>query len=385
MGTEIEKISLPKIAVLGLSYPFRGGIAHYSTLFVRELRKKYSVKFFSLKRQYPHLLFPGKTQYDHSKIKLIEENEPIIDSINPITWINSFRLINREGFDLIIVQWWNPFFGLSFGSIVNLLSFFSNIKICFVCHNVLSHENNFLDKLLLKYSIINVNHFIVHSEEDKEKILSIKKNAIIKKNPHPTYSIFGEISSYEKDEAKKIINIKSKNIILFFGLIRAYKGLKYLIQAMTKITEYKNCLLLIVGEFYESKSEYISLIKEIGLEENITIIDKYINNEDVPLYFCCADVVVLPYIEATQSGIIQIAFGLGKPVITTNVGGLSEAVEDQKTGFIVEAKSSEKLAEAIIKYYQGNYESRFSEEIKKRLETFSWDIELRNIEFFLTH
>ena len=375
---------LRKIAVLGLSYPFRGGISHYSTLLVRELRRKYRVKFLTLNRQYPDLLFPGKTQYDYSVDKLIEENDSVIDSINPVTWIKAAFILKKENFDLVVVQWWNPFFGFAFGTIVNLLSLISKSNFCFLCHNVAPHESTAFDRILSKYAFLKVKYFIVHSEEDRRNLLSFKPNAIVKKNFHPTYSVFNSFITYEKFQARRKLDIaQNKNILLFFGLIRQYKGLKYLIYAMKEVVKYIDCVLLVVGEFYESKDDYMSMIKSLNLSDYIIVIDEYINNEDVSLYFCSADVVVLPYVEATQSGIIQIAFGLNKPVITTNIGGLPEVVEDGKTGFIVEAKSPESLSEAIIKYYRGNYENKFCEEIKKVSHNFSWDTELRNIELFL--
>ena len=372
-----------KIAVLGLSYPFRGGIAHYSTLLVRELRKKYSVRFITLNRQYPSLLFPGKTQYDDSASRIVEENDSIIDSINPLTWISTAFLLKKENFSLVVVQWWNPFFGLAYGTIIKLLALMSKTKVCLLCHNVLPHESTILDRILSKYAYKNVQYFIVHSEEDQKNLLSLKPDAIVKKNLHPTYSIFGDFETYEKNQARQKLAIPHKNILLFFGLVRKYKGLKYLIYAMERVVKHIDCALLIVGEFYEPKNEYEALINALNLNEHVIVVGKYIKNEEVSLYFCSADVVVLPYTEATQSGIVQIAFGLNKPVITTNVGGLPEAIKHGKTGFIVEKESPEKLSEAIIKFYQGNYEDKFCKEIQEMTQDFSWDVELRSIESFL--
>src|ERR1700752_262680 len=104
-----------KIVVVGLTYPFRGGIAHNSTLLVRELRKKHGVTFITLRRQYPALLFPGQTQYHYSARGLTEENQALIDSINPVSWIKTALALKREKVDLVVVQWWNPFFGLALG------------------------------------------------------------------------------------------------------------------------------------------------------------------------------------------------------------------------------------------------------------------------------
>jgi glycosyltransferase involved in cell wall biosynthesis len=374
----------PKIVVLGLSYPFRGGIAHYSTLLVRELRKKYAVKFITLSRQYPELLFPGKTQYDHSTHGLTEENHALIDSVNPASWVKAALALKKEKVDLVVVQWWNPFFGLAFGTIVNLLTLVSNSKICFLCHNVMPHEGTLVDRILSKYAFLRGNYFIVHSDEDRRHLLSMKPGAVVRKNVHPTLSIFGDLAAYGKIQARTELGIApAKKTLLFFGLVRPYKGLKYLIQAMASIVKSIDCVLLVVGEFYESKEEYLSLIRQLGLEKHIVIRDEYVKNESVSLYFSSADVVVLPYVAATQSGIVQIAFGLNKPVITTNVGGLPEAVEDGKTCFVVDPASPEKLAEAILKFYQGNYEAEFSQRIRETSHAFSWDAEVGSIESFL--
>jgi len=370
-----------KLAVIGLSYPFRGGISHYSTLLVRELRKKYDVIFLTLKRQYPAVLFPGKTQYDYSNNTLVEENDPIIDSINPFTWVKASLLLQKEHVDLVVIQWWNPFFGLAFGTIVNLLSLISKAKVCFLCHNVMPHEASLFDRILSRYAFLRTTYFVVHSEKDRSDLLCLKPRAMVRKTFHPTYSVFGEFVMYEKEEARRKLNLAGKErVLLFFGLIRQYKGLQYLIHAMKDVLTSVECTLLIVGEFYEPKEEYMNLIKELGLDGHIIIIDEYVNNEDVPIYFCSADVAVLPYVEATQSGIVQIAYALRTPVITTDVGGLPEVVADGETGFIVPARSAESLAKAIVEYYRGGYEEGFCNEIKKRLDSFSWENEVREIE-----
>ena len=374
-----------KLAVLGLSYPFRGGIAHYSTLLVRELRKRYPVTFITLSRQYPTFLFPGKTQYDESDERLHEENHPLIDSINPLTWIRTAFSLKKSQVDFVIVQWWHPFFGLAFGTIVNLLYLLSKQRTCFLCHNVVPHESTILDKLLSKYAFLTTQRFIVHSEEDEHHLRALKPTAQIKRNPHPTYAVFGQHRILSKEESRQILDISHhKNVILFFGLIREYKGLQYIIHAMKRIVNCVDCVLLIVGEFYEPKEKYFSLIKELSLEDHIIVVDRYVKNEEVCVYFCSADVVVLPYISATQSGIVQIAFGFQKPVITTRVGGLPEAVEDGKTGFIVEPNSPEQLADAVIRYYREGREATFREAIQRQAATFSWERELTNLEDFLS-
>lgn len=374
----------PKIAVLGLTYPFRGGIAHHSTLLVRSLRRKYPVRFITLLRQYPALLFPGKTQFDESVQRVKEENHPLIDSINPLTWLRAALTLKKERVDLLVVQWWHPFFGLAFGTIANVLNLVSNTRVCFLCHNVIPHESTLLDRALSRYAFLTSKYFIVHSDEDKSNLLSLKPRAVVRKNVHPTLSIFGEFAACGKSQARLKLGLQpEKRILLFFGLIRPYKGLRYLIEAMATVVRSIDCVLVIAGEFYDSKEEYLRLIKDLGLEARVVVRDEYVKNEVVSLYFSSADVVVLPYVTATQSGIVQIAFGLSKPVITTNVGGLPEAVEDGRTGFVVEPQSPDKLADAILKFYSGNYEETFAEQIRQNANFFSWDREVSTIESFL--
>jgi glycosyltransferase involved in cell wall biosynthesis len=373
------------IAVLGLSHPFRGGIAHYSTLLVRELRRHHPVRFLTLRRQYPAFLFPGQSQYDDSAATITEENEPIIDSINPLTWLRTAFTLWRGGYDLVVVQWWNPFFGLAFGTITNLLGLVSRARICFLCHNVLPHEGSLLDRWLTGYAFWRATHFVVHSEQDKANLQALAPRAPVTKTRHPTYAVFGAQDVGDKAAARSQLGLRAdRPTLLFFGLIRPYKGLEYLLRAMPLVAREVDCLLLVVGEFYEPKERYTRLIEDLHLGERVKLVDRYVKNEEVSLYFRCADVVVLPYVDATQSGVVQIAFALEVPVITTDVGGLPESVEDGCTGYVVASRSPEQLAEAIVRFYRDAREPLFREEIARRKGEFDWRQETEAITGLLT-
>jgi glycosyltransferase involved in cell wall biosynthesis len=373
------------IAVLGLSHPFRGGIAHYSTLLVRELRRHHPVRFLTLRRQYPAFLFPGQSQYDDSAATITEENEPIIDSINPLTWLRAAFTLWRGGYDLVVVQWWNPFFGLAFGTITNLLGLVSRARICFLCHNVLPHEGSLLDHWLTGYAFWRATHFVVHSEQDKANLLALAPRAPVTKTRHPTYAVFGAQDVGNKAAARGQLGLRAdRPTLLFFGLIRPYKGLEYLLRAMPLVAREVDCLLLVVGEFYEPKERYTRLIEDLRLGERVKLVDRYIKNEEVSLYFRCADVVVLPYVDATQSGVVQIAFALEVPVITTDVGGLPESVEDGCTGYVVASRSPEQLAGAIVRFYRDAREPLFRKEIARRKGEFDWRQETEAITGLLT-
>ena len=171
-------------------------------------------------------------------------------------------------------------------------------------------------------------------------------------------------------------------VILFFGFVRKYKGLEYLIRAMPEVLRSVQVNLLIVGEFWEDKEPYLKTIEELGLQGNIEIVDRYVPNEEVGLYFSAADVVVLPYIDATQSAIVSLAYAFDKPVITTAVGGLPEVVSDGETGFIVPPKDSEALAAAIVRYFREDCASRFAANVKVQKNALSWEALVRLIEDF---
>ncbi|MBW9223588.1 glycosyltransferase family 4 protein [Methanothermococcus sp. SCGC AD-155-E23] len=366
-----------KIVVIGPTYPFIGGISHYNTELCKYLSKKHEVILISYKRRYPSFLYPGREQIDRRSIKKreIENVEYILDTINPLTWIKAFMRIREEKPDLVIFHWVTPFMAPMFSTIFFLVKKLTKTKILAICHNVLPHERTVLDVFLAKLVFRNVDYFIVQSKEDLSKLRKIvSKSKIIRYNPHPIYDIF-RVQSVSEEDARKILNIpKNAKVLLFFGYVRKYKGLMYLIKAMPKIIEkIPEAYLLIAGEFWDSKEKYINEIKRLKIENNVKVIDRYIPDEEVGVYFSAADVVVLPYISATQSGVVQIAYALNKPVITTNVGGLPDVVENNKTGFILEAKNPEKLAEAVIKYFKEDKKEEFRKNIQEIKWRFSWE------------
>ena len=374
----------PRYVVVGLTYPFRGGISHYSTLLVRTLRRRYQVEFLTLKRQYPELLFPGQSQYDYSDATLDEPNHALIDSLNPITWMRAARRINALRPALTVVQWWHPFFAPPFGTLAHFLNNLQQRRLCFLCHNVMPHESNPLQSALTRFAFRKAPFFVVHSEQDREQLLQLRPNAEVQRGSHPTYEEFATEEVPTKGQARDEIGIaQNKPTLLFFGLVRAYKGLRYLIDALPSIRERLDCQLVVAGEFYDDPQPYIDQVAELGLTEHVHIVNEYIPNESVANYFHAADVVVLPYVSATQSGIVQIAFGLNRPVITTNVGGLPEAVADGRTGLVVPAEDTAALASAVLKYYDDELEEEFQGNISAERSRFDWSQEVDFLEGFI--
>jgi glycosyltransferase involved in cell wall biosynthesis len=369
-----------KISVIGPTYPFRGGISHYTTLLVKTLRQKYNLQFLSFKRQYPGFLYPGRSQIDRSRKVLRTDSKPVFDPFDPFSWLVMVGKIKQFKPHLLVINWVTSFFALQFGLIIYFIKKLTNAKILIICHNVKQHESTPGEHILCKMVFKNTDYFIVHSSEDESNLKKLVPQGVIKKTYHPTYNFFA-FNRLENKVAKEKLGILG-NLILYFGFVREYKGLKYLIDALPIVLKNVDTHLLIVGEFWEDKEKYLEQIQNLGVSKNVTIIDRYVPNEEVGLYFSACDMVVLPYISATQSGIIQIAYGFTKPVITTNVGGLPEVVENEKTGFIVPPRDSKALAEAIISFYKERREKDFANSIVEEKEKFSWDRMCKVIESF---
>lgn len=364
--------SKAQICMVGPSYPFRGGISHYTTLLYRALKEKHDVRFFAFKRQYPKWLFPGKTDKDLSNVAIKENGvENILDSLNPWTWLKVARSIRRQNPELVIFPWWTSFWTAPFWTITTLSKVFSNIRVLFLCHNVIEHESNTFRKMCTRWILKNGDFFIVHSGNDKDNLLKMFPYARVRQSFHPIYDMFN-YGSFDVQGERRRLGL-SGNIVLFFGFIREYKGLEYLFRAMPQVVENISANVLVVGEFWHNKEKYLQLIEELEIKKHVTIIDEYVPNEEVGKYFSAADLVVQPYVSATGSGIIQIAFGFHKPVIATRVGCLPEVVEDGKTGYLISPKSSSEIASAIVKFFQEKKAKEFSENVKRENYRFSWD------------
>lgn len=368
-----------KIILVGPAYPYRGGNALFVAHLYEALSKSFDIEVINFTRLYPQLLFPGTRQEDVSKIAIKKHlSTRLIDSINPLSWIKTINYIKSKNPDLIAFIWYQPFFGFSIGTIAKFLHKKFSGKILFITENIISHESMFYDKLLTRYALSSADKFLVLSDVVEQGIRKLYPDKKIYRSTLPIYDCYGFDNSLSKNDARKKLGIdESKKVLLFFGYIRPYKGLMNLIESMPiLLKEDENYFLLIVGEFYESKEKYFEKINELGLGKSVLVIDEFVPNEEVGIYYSAADVVILPYNSATQSGILNIAYGFKKPVVVTNVGGLPELVEDGKTGFIVEPQNPLALAEGIKKYFSASNIVDFS----KNIETFTLKNSFMSIE-----
>lgn len=358
-----------KIAFLSPFYPYRGGIAQFSDSLFLELSKGNEVKAFTFTRQYPELLFPGKTQYvSESDVNRNIPVERVLDSVNPLTFSKTAKEILKFNPDVVLISYWMPFFAPAFGKVAKVLKK-NGVKVIAILHNVIAHEKRTGDKKLAKYFFSQCDGFVILNKSSEKDLLSLVPNAKYIIHPHPLYDHYG--NKTDKTEARSKLNIpQDKNVILFFGFIRDYKGLDLLIESMKDLDD--SYLLLIAGEVYGDFKKYSGLIDKLGLSSKIKSEVRYIPETEIPVFFSAADVCVLPYKTATQSGIVGIAYHFDLPVIVTNTGGLAEMVEESKTGLIVNEITSARISDAVKKYFNEGLKEKFTPNVKEYKTKHSW-------------
>lgn len=370
-----------RIVLVGTAYPMRGGIAHYIALLSRSLTNRgHDVSVLSFKRQYPSLLFPGKTQRDEGRELIPVQASSILDTINPITWLKAFFWLKKNKPDLIVFKYWMPFFAPCYATVACLAKTLLRIPVVFLCDNIRPHERKIGDTFFSRWALRFPDFFIVQSKTVLKDLLDFRPDAVYREVPHPVYDIFP--LPVNKADARKRLKIPEGKVILFFGYIRSYKGLRILIEAMPSILKRISVRLLVCGEFYEDREETFSLLRKLGMEDRVTVCDRFIPNEAVADYFCASDAVVLPYLSATQSGIAQVAYHYDKPVIATAVGGLPEVVRDGITGYIVPAGDPAALTDAVVRFYERGKESEFVRNVREEKKKYSWERMAKTIENF---
>jgi len=369
-----------KIAILGPIHPYRSGEAITNTLLAKNLGKNHEVVTFSFKRLYPQFLYPGRDQKYKKKKKFDLDIRFIIDSINPVTWLSLFFKIKKENPKVIVVTWWTVFLTPFYLGTLSLIRFFTEIRICFLVHNVVPHQSGFMDKDLAKALLTRGHYYVVLSNNMLGDLKSFLPEARVKRLIEPLFDEFIEIEPLPEKRAREKLKLKG-NVILFFGLVRPFKGLKCLVEAMEHILKEIDMTLLVVGEFWEDKEGYLELIDKLGIKEKVRIIDEFVEDEEAVVYFSAADVVVLPYEFCTHTAVIQVAYAYNKPVIVTDVEGLTDDVEDGVTGYIVEPGNPIALAEAIVAYFKDKKKEDFTRGVIKKKEEFAWNDEKEKILF----
>jgi glycosyltransferase involved in cell wall biosynthesis len=355
-----------RIAVLSPFYPYRGGIAQFSAMLYKELEKEHEVKAFSFIRLYPDFLFPGKTQ-------LVEEGDDAIhipsvrklDSIGPLSYFLTARAIKKFRPDVLVIAYWMSFFAPAYAFIAKRLK--KQIPIIALLHNALPHEPYFFDKPLAKFFFNQCDGFMIMSEVVEKDLRAMAPHARYCFKQHPVYDHFGKKLSADKAKARLGLDADKKTL-LFFGLIRDYKGLDLLLEAMPLLDD--SYQLVIAGEAYGSFLKYQKIIDLSPAKDRIRVLNRYIEDTEVPVLFSAADVLVLPYKSATQSGVLPVAYHFETPVVATNVGGLKASIEKAGTGIVCLPEAAD-LARGVNELFAAGKE-QWVDRIRKEKKNLSW-------------
>jgi glycosyltransferase involved in cell wall biosynthesis len=362
-----------KILILGTAHPFRGGLASYNERLAKQFQKEgHEVEIITFTTQYPNFLFPGKTQFSEEPAPENIKITRMVNSINPFNWLKVGNFIKNKRPDILIFKYWLPFMGPAFGTIARIAKKNKHTKIITILDNVVPHEHRIGDKAFTKYFLKPNDAFISMSksvENDLKKFDTQKPRDF---NPHPLFDNFG--TPIHKNEAKNKLNLDQQSqYILFFGIIRDYKGLDLLLEAF-KLFDYKtyNVKLLVAGEYYSNEEKYQQMISDLKLDDAVIVVNQFIKDSEVKNYFCAADLIAQPYKNATQSGVTQIAYHFETPILVTNVGGLPEMVPHQKVGYVTPV-NPQAIAEALTDFYKNQRELIFKKNLKVEKQKYSWD------------
>lgn len=357
-----------RIAILGPANPYRGGLAAFNERMGVELSKAHEVTMFTFTLQYPDFLFPGKSQFTDAPPPPELTIRRTLSSVNPLSWVKTGRQIKKEGFDLLLIGFWLPFMGPAFGTVARL----AGAPTIAVVHNIIPHESRVGDAQFSRYFAGACGGFIAltDSVHDDLKGFIQQKPSLV--TPHPIYDHFGP--KMPPATAQENLGLTPGNeYILFFGLVREYKGLDLLLRAMAdERISARGTTLIVAGEFYSGREETDALIEELGIGDRVVLNDSFIPDDEVKDYFNAADLLVQPYRRATQSGVTPVAYHFEVPMVVTNVGGLA-AMCPEGVGYVV-PPTTEGIASGILKYYEEADQAAMPEQIKREKEKYSWRV-----------
>ena len=358
-----------RIAILSPIYPYRGGIAQFSGMLYSQLTQDgHEVKAFNFKRLYPDLLFPGKTQYvEEGDQAMAIPNERVLDSINPLSYFQTVKAIKAFRPEVLIISYWMSFFVPSYAHIANRLK--RQCKVITLIHNAIPHEPRFFDKPMAKLLFRQCHGFLVLSDNVANDLCQLYPKAQFVQHPHPLYNHFG--TKLDRTTACAQLGIDpTRKTLLFFGLIRAYKGLDLLIEAMSLLPE--DYQLVIAGECYGSFEKYQALIATSPAKDRIFVHNGYVHDEDIPSYFSAADALVLPYRSATQSGVVSVAYQFDLPMVSTPVGDFAQSIGLPQTGIVTQEISPASIAEGIRTLFSPSWQALLPTQIAKEKAALSW-------------
>lgn len=364
-----------RITFIGPAYPYRGGIAtiiETLALVFRSRGAEADIKTFTV--QYPSLLFPGQSQYRGGEPPEGLRIERCISTVNPLNWLIMGRRIKKEAPDFVLLKYWTPFMAPCFGAIARIARRNRKTKFLVQLDNVIPHEKRWFDTILTRWFTGSMDGFIYMSEQVGRDLSRFDTSKPRLYSPHPMFTHFGEKLSKLEACVRLGLNPEA-GYVMFFGLVRDYKGLDMLLEAwsiMKKNGTAYGRRLIVAGEFYSDAAGYREQIERLGLSDDVILHDRFIPDDDVKIYFSLADLLVLPYRSATQSGVTQIAYHFEVPMVVTDVGGLPEIVPDGTVGYVAQP-APESIAFAIERFYTDGNAEKLKENFAEEKKRFSWE------------
>lgn len=359
-----------KIALLSCFYPYRGGIAQFNASFLRNLGDVAEVRAFNFKRQYPDFLFPGKTQYvqENDEAEKID-SERVLDCANPLTYLTAARRILKWGPDLVVFRYWMSWFAPSLGFVARYLNG-RGVRTIAITDNIIPHERHWFDAPLTKYFLNGLDGCVALCDSVASDITALCPEMPVTVIPHPLYDHFG--NALPRDKALTNLGLDpAKKTLLFFGLIREYKGLDILLEAFGKLPD--DYQLIIAGEPYGSFERYEKIIGRLPGRQRIHLSLGYIRDSEVKKYFSGADLCVLPYRSATQSGISAISFHFDVPMVVTDVGGLRQTIADCGCGLLCKECTPDAVKQSISDFFsEASVRNGCIESIRSQKEKLGW-------------
>ncbi len=350
-----------KIAIVGPAHPYKGGIAQHTTELAHHLQAAgHDVEIISWRHQYP-FFYPGEQFVPGGKpeIPVFKDTHRVLSWRNPAGWVKWARKLRN--YDEVIFVWWVPTIqGPVVLSMMQALGKQAPKKVI-LCHNIVSHSASGPDVKLSKLAFARADELIVHSEIQAEHARTLTKTPVtlVKLPAHlpgqpPTKPHTAELQYH----------------LLFFGLVRKYKGVDILLKALAQVPEVK---VTVAGEMWgKQKASLDSLIQQQGLEARVTLLPNYVPADKIGELFAAADAQVLPYRKATGSQMVDLAFTHGVPVIASRAGSLATQVRDGVDGLLVEPNDVAALAAAIKHFYKPGVAARLWEQIPKLSAEADW-------------
>lgn len=362
-----------RFVLIGPAFPLRGGIAQHTEGLAGALRRDHKVLCVTFSRQYPGWLFPGRTQ--QVETEAFSGEAPVaerwLDSLDPFSWRRAATRIADFRPDAVIMQWWHPYFGWMYASLLRNLRSRWRVPVLLLCHNVFPHERlpiplRWIESVLISRVFSRADGFLVQSRQLGLQVAGFNAAAPQRRIAHPVYDFFSRWDPGPSGHRDRPLQL------LFFGKIRRYKGLEVFLEALHRLDGRLPFEATIAGEFYLNPRPFHELAQRHRLGDRIRWESRYLPDEEVPALFRNADLVVLPYLQATQSGVVPLAYLFDTPVIASDVGGLSELVIPGRTGYLCPPGDAACLAESIAHYFGEQRHREFQENIRGFRRELSW-------------